>query len=151
MFFCRNCGQRIEDGMLFCPNCGTPCVIDKKPEPEPQPAPEPEPEPIINEEPAPQPTRTYTKGTNGLAIAGFICAFLFPFVGLVLSIVASSISKADYEKPLTGLSTAGIIVSAILLLVRICLAVLIGAIVLPLIGQLIQQIAGYVSSLIAAA
>lgn len=158
MFYCRNCGQKIEDGMMFCPNCGTPCAMENKPEPDPIPEPEPEPQP----QPAPNRNQTYNstrasapvsaneRGTNGLAIAGFICAFFFPFVGLVLSIVAlSNARNGDYEKPLTGLATWGIIVSAVLLVLRIALFFVAGFVLMPLIIKWITQLIGYITAALA--
>jgi hypothetical protein len=52
--------------------------------------------------------------TNGLAIAGFICAFLFSLVGLILSIIAlSQINKSNGMQKGKGLATAGIIISVV--------------------------------------
>lgn len=51
---------------------------------------------------------------NGFAIAGFICAFVFPFIGLGLSIAAACHASFYHVRPLKGLARAGIIISAIL-------------------------------------
>jgi hypothetical protein len=58
--------------------------------------------------------------TNGLAIAGFVCAFLFSLVGLILSIIAlSQINKSNGMQKGKGLAIAGIIISAVSIAVAI--------------------------------
>ena len=143
--FCRNCGQKIEDGMMFCPNCGTKAAFERMSEPAPEP--EPEPRPVRISDPAP----VYTKGTNGLAVAGFICSFFFPFVGLVLSIIGLSIADTGYQKPMRGLAIAGIIISAVLLVLRVALAALIGSLILPHIRELFESLFSYLNTVIRAA
>jgi hypothetical protein len=54
---------------------------------------------------------TNQKETNGLAIAGFVCSFLIPLIGLILSIIGLKKSKELNDGK--GLSTAGIIISSI--------------------------------------
>ncbi|MBQ4168146.1 MAG: zinc ribbon domain-containing protein [Clostridia bacterium] len=157
--FCRNCGQKIEDGMMFCPNCGTKAAFERMSEPAPEPAPEPEPEPAPEPEPEPEPrpvrisdpAPAYTKGTNGLAVAGFICSFFFPFVGLVLSIIGLSIADTGYQKPMRGLAIAGIIISAVLLVLRVALGALIGSLILPHIRELFESLFSYLNTVIRAA
>jgi hypothetical protein len=46
-----------------------------------------------------------------MAIAGFVCSFLIPLVGLILSIIGLKKSKILNDGK--GLSTAGIIISSI--------------------------------------
>jgi hypothetical protein len=55
-----------------------------------------------------------TKRTNGLAIAGFVLAFLAPLIGLILSIIGLVKAK-NYGGSGKGLSIAGIVISVILL------------------------------------
>jgi uncharacterized membrane protein len=58
--------------------------------------------------------------TSGLAIAGFICAFVCNLVGLILSIVAlSKINSSGGQLKGKGLAIAGIILSAIFLVISI--------------------------------
>lgn len=64
--------------------------------------------------PAPVPTQK----TNSLAIVGLILAFFFPFVGLILSIVALNQIKKRNEGG-KGLAVAGTILSAVLLVLEI--------------------------------
>ena len=49
---------------------------------------------------------------NGLCIAGFVCAFVIPPVGLILSIIALVQINKSHEKS-KGLSIAGIVISAL--------------------------------------
>jgi len=52
--------------------------------------------------------------TNGLAIAGFVCAFLISIVGLVLSIIAlNQINNSNGMQKGKGLAIAGIIIGAL--------------------------------------
>lgn len=57
----------------------------------------------------PQPSKT-----NGLAVTGFVLAFLLPIIGLILSIVGLTKAK-DYNGNGHGLSIAGIVISVLLL------------------------------------
>jgi hypothetical protein len=52
--------------------------------------------------------------TNGLAIAGFVCAFLLSLVGLILSIIAlNQINKSNGMQKGKGLAIAGIVIGAL--------------------------------------
>lgn len=61
--------------------------------------------PILPPEPKPD-------GPNGMAIAGFICSFFFPLLGLIFSIIGVNKSKELNGKG-HGLAVAGIILSSI--------------------------------------
>lgn len=52
--YCPNCGLQIQDGIKFCPHCGTP-IAPVSAEPQPKPVPQPEPEPIPQPQPEPEP------------------------------------------------------------------------------------------------
>ncbi len=52
---------------------------------------------------------------NGMAIAGFVCSFLVPLLGLVFSIIGLNRSKLMSGKG-HGLALAGIIISSVLML-----------------------------------
>lgn len=151
MAFCRNCGTRLYEGSKFCPNCGAAVILDNptvsKPEPVHEEPVREEPlheEPIHEQPVSSEPTakKEFVYGTNGLAIAGFICAFLFPFVGLVLSIVANKNAKSGkYEKPMQGFATWGIIVSIILLALRLIFGVVCGFVLFPAILKGLSHLA----------
>lgn len=142
MAFCRNCGQFLEETVKYCPNCGTARPDDYK---------APETALAAVEEPRaaePEPAPVQYETTNGLAIAGFICAFFFPFVGLVLSIIALRNAKdGRFTKPLETLATWGVIVSAILLAIRLVIGVFVGMVVFPAILKLIARLIAYISSM----
>lgn len=57
-----------------------------------------------------EPARETEKQSNNMALAGFICAFLFSFVGLILSIIGLNKSK-ELGGEGRGLAIAGIIIS----------------------------------------
>jgi hypothetical protein len=66
---------------------------------------------------ATRPTPYYPSGQsyNGLAIAGFICSFLVPIVGLILSLVALSSMKTSGNFEGRGLAKAGAIISGVIM------------------------------------
>ena len=141
MSFCRNCGQSLYENAKFCPKCGTLCAEEVYSEPEP------ESEPVYTEAPLPAVIR-YGGGTNGLAVAGFICAFFFPFIGLVLSIVALSGAKTtEYDKPLKGLATWGVVISAVLLVIRIIVIAAAGLVLIPILLRLLSQFVSHIGSI----
>lgn len=76
----------------------------------------------------PQPVYGYPvqRGTNGLAIASLICAFLCVPLGLIFGIVARNQIKTSGEGG-DGLALAGIIVSSIFLVLTVLYFVLIAA------------------------
>lgn len=76
------------------------------------PAPAPTPAPPVAQPGAPAPAPT---GPSGLAITGLVLAFLAPLIGLILSIVAHVQGRRAGRS--TGLSLAGIIVSAVMMVV----------------------------------
>ena len=62
--FCSQCGAKIADNIVFCPNCGNKIVFaqsqsqiqtEVQPQPQPQAAPQPAPQPQPIPQPAPQP------------------------------------------------------------------------------------------------
>lgn len=61
---------------------------------------------------------------NPMAIAGFICSFIIALVGLILSIIGYSQTRKTGEKG-KGLALAGIIISALSMLMQLLLVVLI--------------------------
>lgn len=114
--FCSNCGREISDGAAICPYCAA------KPDAKSADAPNPFTE-----------TREQSNGdrsqqqyqqqyhqqyqpqyqpspTNGFAIAGFVCAFFFPLLGLIFSCIGLSRSKTMNGEG-KGLSIAGLVIS----------------------------------------
>ncbi|MDR6865987.1 heme exporter protein D [Microbacterium resistens] len=79
--------------------------------------------------PAPVPGR-------GLAITGFVLAFLLPLVGMIISIVAT-VKLRRIGAP-SGLSIAGIIIGAILTIVWIVVGLVVIAVVAAIIANCAQ-------------
>lgn len=119
--FCSNCGKEISDAAYVCPYCGvrTPLAM------------------------AEQQQQHYTdESGNGFAIAGLICAFFIPLLGLIFSCVGLSRSK-QMNGTGRGMSIAGIVISVLemAIVVIIVIAVIamtaaaassMGAVALPL-------------------
>ena len=87
MIFCPKCGSQVSNTNEFCPNCGNRIQYLQRP-------------------------GYRQQESNGLAIAGFILAFFFPLVGLILSIIGYSKAK-EMNNSGKGLALAGIILSSI--------------------------------------
>ena len=83
MKYCKRCGRQILDDAVICPNCG--CAQENQ---------------RHNE-------------TNGMSIAGFICSFFFPLLGLIFGGVG--LKKANETGQGKGLSVAAIIISLVCL------------------------------------
>ena len=107
--YCSNCGREITEGSYFCDGCGTP--VEE-----------------VNERVVtniPKYNYEVINKTNGWAIAGFVtslcniilCGLAAP-ISLTLSIVGIVFSK-KYNGDGKGLSIAGIIISAIFILLLI--------------------------------
>ncbi len=112
--FCTNCGKEIAEGNAVCTECGTP--VDGA-------VAQAQPTVVINNGQA--------KQSNGLAIAGFVtslvstflCCGSFSVIALILSIVGAVKAK-DYGGSGKGMAIAGIVISAIGIVLLIALSVL---------------------------
>lgn len=60
-------------------------------------------------------------GTPGIVIAGLICAFLCPLIGLILSIIGRG--KAKEAGSGVGMATAGIIIAIVMMLLGVIINV----------------------------
>ncbi len=112
MAICTNCGDELFGGQM-CYKCGT--RLNKAPIP---------PSPIIGGSPqtAPQPNQQFQypqsqvsspspqSGTNGFAIAAFVCSFFFAILGIIFGHIALSQIKKTGQSG-KGLATAGLIIS----------------------------------------
>ena len=107
--YCSNCGREITEGSYFCDGCGTPVEeVNEK---------------VVTN--IPKYNYEVINKTNGWAIAGFVtslcniilCGLAAP-ISLTLSIVGIVFSK-KYNGDGKGLSIAGIIISAIFVLLLI--------------------------------
>jgi hypothetical protein len=117
---CSKCGAPL-NGASFCAACGTPAGTNDVSVPV---------TPVQPTFASPQPTQspqapfTEVPKTNGLAIAGFVTAFCFSPVALVLSIVAlNQINKSPTPQGGKGLAIAGIVLGGIPTLVYLFLMI----------------------------
>ncbi len=79
MKYCIRCGSTILDDAVICPHCGCAQGTQKREE------------------------------TNGMAIAGFVCSFLIPLLGLIFG--AIGLKTANNIGNGRGLSIAAIVIS----------------------------------------
>lgn len=138
MSYCKFCGSRLEDEALFCPGCGASreAATDGA---ECSPEPEAHPVPI-----AAAPVRAADdppRGMNGFAIAGFAAAFSVPLAGLILSIIALGRAKSgEYKNPMRSLSTWGIVVSIMLMVLALTFSILWGVFMKHLLQYIFENI-----------
>ena len=93
MKYCSNCGIQLDDGVTYCPSCGT----------------------FVGSSTNNNSSYNYDQAsgfeTSGLAIAGLVLAILAPFIGLIISIIANSDAKQRCDEKSQSLSRIGIIVA----------------------------------------
>lgn len=102
MAFCTNCGTKVEDGVKFCPECGTQLmgaapaqpVAPAQPEPPAQPAAPAQPEPLVRAqepaqqaEPVQQPAQPPKKKGKLPLILGIAAAAAVVVVGVIIAVV----------------------------------------------------------------
>ncbi len=94
--FCTNCGNELDDRAIMCPKCGVALT---------------------------QATNASNgSSSNGMAIAGFILSFFIPLLGLIFSILGLKRSKETNNGK--GLSTAGIIISCITMVITLIMGII---------------------------
>lgn len=102
--FCPRCGKRVEQNDQFCPHCGNS---------------------MFN---APMNNFSnnmyygYQEPTNGFAIAGFVCSFFIPILGIIFSCIG--LSKAKQLNKGKELSIAGLCISIAWIVIAIILAII---------------------------
>jgi len=94
--FCTNCGNELDDRAIMCPKCGIALT-----------------QTVAN---------SGQTQSNGMAIAGFILSFFIPLLGLIFSIIGLKRSKETNNGK--GLSTAGIIISCITMVITIIMGII---------------------------
>lgn len=121
---CEWCGETIDEDANFCPRCG--CSVNGKANTRPQ---------VEQRYSAPaesgcRPERIYEandyeseKGSNGMAIAGFICSFFIALLGLIFGCIGLSKSKECGSG--RGLSIAAIVISLLTLVGNVLFVLLI--------------------------
>lgn len=138
--YCPHCGKEHDEGISFCPYCGT--KLGAAPEPEKT---EEKDEfykasPALAPAPAAQPTKK-----NAVALVGFILSFggfitfLLPVAGLICSIVGLVKSK-QFGNSWRGFAIAGIIISAVSIVVSITVSIITYKVYLPLMVDFFRQI-----------
>ena len=116
--YCKYCGTAVEENYKFCTKCGASL--------------EDNPTPNINNQPV-QTNQVPVNVTpsNGMAVAGFVTSLvsglcfcgIFSWLSLIFSIIGVSKAK-DCEGKGKGLAIAGIVISAISLILLIALITL---------------------------
>lgn len=99
MKFCSKCGNQLVDEAVVCPKCGCPANGT-----------------------APVTSRPVQTESNGFAIAGLICAFFIPLLGLIFGCVGLSKSKQMNGNG-RGVAIAAIVVSIIFMVLSVIIAV----------------------------
>lgn len=94
--FCTNCGNELDDRAIMCPKCGIALT-----------------QTVAN---------SGQTQSNGMAIAGFVLSFFIPLLGLIFSILGLKRSKETNTGK--GLSTAGIIISCITMVITIIMGII---------------------------
>lgn len=94
--FCTNCGNELDDRAIMCPKCGIALT-----------------QTVAN---------SGQTQSNGMAIAGFILSFFIPLLGLIFSIIGLKRSKETNNGK--GLSTAGIIISCVTMVITIIMGII---------------------------
>lgn len=148
--FCSNCGQKLDDNAVTCPNCGaetgvSPAVGAEKPaeqagEPrqqQAQPGTErPQGQQGFEQQQAYQPYQAQQyqppreSESNGFAIAGLICALFtpIPILGLIFSCIGLNRSKKMNGEG-KGVSIAGIVISVLAIVLAVVVIIYVAVIV----------------------
>lgn len=109
--FCNNCGNELDDRAIMCPKCGIALT-----------------QTVAN---------SGQTQSNGMAIAGFILSFFIPLLGLIFSIIGLKRSKETNNGK--GLSTAGIIISCITMVITLIMGIISFSVVSDTIDKAQQQ------------
>ena len=160
--FCKNCGQELNDNASICPYCGTEV---KKNEQDGQPA-QPQatqaqaqpqqpygqtyqqpqqPYGQTYQQPYGQPyqqpyaPQSYEPESNGIAIAGFICAFFIPLLGWIFGGIGLARSKRRYGKG-KGFSIAALVIATVMFIINL---IYLRNINLEVMGSVYNQISGF--------
>ena len=117
--YCKNCGTAAEEDFKFCTKCGT--SLEDNPTAS-----------INNQSVQDKQMPVNTTLNNGVAVAGFVTSLvfslcfcgIFSWLSLILSIIGLSKAK-DYEGKGKGFAIAGIIISALSLILLIAFITLV--------------------------
>lgn len=119
MKVCQKCGAFAEDINDFCTVCGSKLTAQSA-----QYSGQAENSQSQPEQPPAQNQQQPQVKTNGLAIAGFVCSFFIPILGLILSIVGKNqIKQSNGTQGGDGLATAGIAISIVFMAIGLLVVV----------------------------
>lgn len=138
--FCSNCGQKLDDNAVTCPNCGaetgiSPAVGAEKPAKQ---AGEPRPQQAQQYQPPRE------SESNGFAIAGLICAFFIPILGLIFSCMGLNRSKKMNGEG-KGVSIAGIVISVLAIVLIVVVVIIYVAVIVAAFNAAGQGVADKLS------
>lgn len=127
---CPRCATINLDGSVVCASCGAqlpasgPAMAGGYPPPPPGGAPGYPPGPPAGYYPPPYGVpMQMAPTTSGMAIAGFVCAFLCSLLGLIFSIIGyNEVKNSNGMKTGGGLALAGIIISIISMVLGVMIA-----------------------------
>lgn len=122
--FCSNCGQKLDDNAVTCPNCGAETGVSPAAATE-QPA---EQAGEARQQQAQQYQPPRESESNGFAIAGLICAFFIPILGLIFSCIGLNRSKKMNGEG-KGVSIAGIVISVLAIVLVVVVIIYVAVIV----------------------
>ncbi len=69
---------------------------------------------VVVPTPSPPPA---PESSNGMAIAGFVCSFFFPLLGIIFSAIGLSRANKSVSKKGKGLAIAGLIISIVMVVI----------------------------------
>lgn len=100
---CNNCGTQFDDGVSFCPNCGSPAPqpVYTYAEQPAQPV-----QPVYAQDAAAYAEEAKSCMVTGILAAAFGCSFIASIVGIIMGIIGLNKAKSFTQK--YGLYTAKI-------------------------------------------
>ena len=122
--FCKYCGNQLKENAKFCEHCGSAVAGSQYVE-------SVQSQQTVTEKPSDAP--------KGLAIAGFVCSFFAPLVGLILCCVALRKYKTSQGQECRTMAKAGVIISIIGMVVTVIILIAYAA----MIAELASMYGGY--------
>lgn len=119
--YCRNCGSKLNEGIAFCPNCGT--AVDQINNNQTQ---QINNNINMNQQMPQNINQTYTSSNDNtviafiLSLSGFLCCTYLAIPGLIMSILSlQKINIGSISNKHKGLAIAGIVLGAISIIIMI--------------------------------
>ena len=108
MRFCSKCGTALSNESVHCPRCGAYIGAENK---------------SSSSSSSSSRSSSSSNQTNAMAVAGFICAFFFPLLGLIFSGIGISKSKQMCGAG-HGLAVAGLVISILYMVFSLLLSLI---------------------------